>query len=177
MPCTLHSCVSSFQQTLHQNLRRNFDAWLYTSIGPELLTKTLHHYCPGSLAHSQTDDEVETCRDISVFSRNYFNYFYHTWETMVSMFETGTGSGEKFFNSSKYYILHLMNSYTHKLKTYLYGDSVITEAAKRNCPKVYKVALKINGVPFRFIKHAVLGVIVSYTLLQAGFLILGKNHM
>ncbi|XP_069941717.1 lactosylceramide 4-alpha-galactosyltransferase-like [Cherax quadricarinatus] len=120
-----------------------YDPHMCCSIGPVLLTSQLHRLCPNNITipASVSSDQLEICGDITVWPNKLFYpipYGYKQFQ-LVSIFTEGAGLGQTFFTSTVAICLHLCHSFTHKLTVSVAGDSIMKEAAVRNCPQVVEV--------------------------------------
>ncbi|XP_069941733.1 lactosylceramide 4-alpha-galactosyltransferase-like [Cherax quadricarinatus] len=138
-----------FLQMVVADIPAVYDPFMCCSIGPDLLTQTLHRLCPHNVTipASVSSDQLEICGDITVWPNKLFYpipYGYKQYQ-LESIFTEGAGLGQTFFNSTMAICLHLCHSITHKsANVSLAGDSILKEAAVRNCPRVVKALKKLN---------------------------------
>lgn len=113
------------------------------SIGPEVIAKNLHELCPDVVPISTPvdPDEVDLCGDIAIWPRRllYPTPAGPSPEHLSTTFREGQGLGPAFFINTDAYSLHLYNHVTKKVYVRLSGDSILKEAATRNCPLVVSV--------------------------------------
>ncbi|XP_045593068.2 alpha-1,4-N-acetylglucosaminyltransferase-like [Procambarus clarkii] len=136
-----------FLQAVVADIPSVFDPGMCCSIGPDLITQHLHRRCPDNVTipASVASDQFEICGDITVWPTNLFYpipYGYPQYRT-ESIFMEGMGMGTAFFSSTKAVSLHLTHSLTHMTVVSLAGDSILKEAAVKNCPRVVE-ALKTH---------------------------------
>ncbi|XP_045617927.2 lactosylceramide 4-alpha-galactosyltransferase [Procambarus clarkii] len=128
----------SLWQAFVNDIPEVFEPSGYLSIGAMLLTHHVQRLCPAALSTSVSHDQQESCGNITIWPRRLF---YPTpnqapWEVI---FKDGEGLGPDFFKSTDAYSLHLFNHLSGKFHPNLSGDSIVREAARRNCPQVLKV--------------------------------------
>nr|XP_045592967.1 lactosylceramide 4-alpha-galactosyltransferase-like [Procambarus clarkii] len=138
-----------FLQAVVADIPSVFDPGMCCSIGPDLITQHLHRRCPDNVTipASVTPDQFEICGDITVWPTKLFYpipYGYPQFRT-ESIFTEGMGIGAAFFSSTKAVSLHLTHSLTHNTAVSVAGDSILKEAAVRNCPRVVE-ALKTHNM-------------------------------
>ncbi|XP_037789456.1 alpha-1,4-N-acetylglucosaminyltransferase-like [Penaeus monodon] len=152
------AAVSSFQR-LHPLLQAaasaiptSYNPSACCSIGPDLFTDLLHRQCPDNVTipTSVPSYAAEYCGDVTVQPRNLFYPVHYGYERdqLESIFREGEGLGAAFFSREETrgaFSLHLFNSLSRKRLVSLRGDSVLKEAARRNCPRVYRYLLSQDG--------------------------------
>lgn len=116
------------------------------TIGPKLVTSYLHQLCPDNVTvPDATDAEtMESCGDITIFNTHAFYPLSYSKEDLLSIFKSREGIGPRFFGSTRAYTLHLFHSLTKSGRVISNSDSILEEAARRNCPQVYKTILENN---------------------------------
>ncbi|XP_042877485.1 alpha-1,4-N-acetylglucosaminyltransferase-like [Penaeus japonicus] len=148
------AAVSSFQRD-HPLLKAavaalpaSYDPSACCSVGPDLLTDLLHQQCPDNITipTSAPPEAAEYCGDVVVQPRTLFYPIHYGYEIdeLESIFRDGEGLGPAFFSHTKTkdaFSLHLFHSLSRKRLVSLRGDSILKEAARRNCPKVYRYLL------------------------------------
>ncbi|XP_042858315.1 alpha-1,4-N-acetylglucosaminyltransferase-like isoform X2 [Penaeus japonicus] len=114
------------------------------SIGPELVTSFLHQLCPDNITVPDLTgpETMESCDDITIYNTHAFYPLSYVKEDILRMFETRKGLGPKFFASTQAYTLHLYHSLTKSGRLIINSDSILEEAARRNCPQVYKTIVR-----------------------------------
>ncbi|KAK7071571.1 hypothetical protein SK128_018525 [Halocaridina rubra] len=148
------SAVSRFRpghpmlKEITQSIPRVYAPSSCCSIGPELFTQRLIERCPENITQptSTQPEYFEFCQDMTIFPRKLFypiHYGYKSTE-LESIFTEGLGLGPAFFKQQEAYSLHLYHSLSNKRDIDLKSDSIVAEAAKRNCPMIYK-ALKAQN--------------------------------
>ncbi|XP_069164091.1 alpha-1,4-N-acetylglucosaminyltransferase-like [Procambarus clarkii] len=136
-------------QAMADDLPRAFNPTECCSIGPYLITRHLHNWCPGNftIPRNTSNRAKETCQDITIYPERAFCPIKWTpvLTELQGVFFNGMGLGAKFLkDASDVYSLHLYNSLSKEERVELKGDSIIEEVAKRNCPKVYDFLLTHN---------------------------------
>ncbi|XP_068220024.1 lactosylceramide 4-alpha-galactosyltransferase-like [Palaemon carinicauda] len=151
------SAVSSFTsnhkllQAVTKNIPKVFEPSSCCSVGPELFTDVLRKMCPKNITRpsSVSPEDFEFCGDITVYPRKLFYPIHYGYKSdeLESIFTEGQGLGPQFFSTTKAFSLHLFHSLSSKRTANLGSDSIVVEAAKRNCPKVFQ-ALNSRGRNF-----------------------------
>ncbi|XP_064095178.1 lactosylceramide 4-alpha-galactosyltransferase-like [Macrobrachium nipponense] len=151
------SAVSSFTsrhpllQEVTENIPKVFDPSSCCSVGPDLFTQLLQKMCPKNITKPSlvSPEDFEFCRDITVYPRKLFYPIHYGYKSdeLESIFTEGQGLGSQFFSSTKAFSLHLFHSLSSKRTADLGSDSIVVEAAKRNCPNVFQ-ALDSRGRNF-----------------------------
>ncbi|XP_037792379.1 alpha-1,4-N-acetylglucosaminyltransferase-like [Penaeus monodon] len=116
------------------------------TIGPALVTSYLHQLCPDNVTIPDATDPqtMESCDDIKIFNTHAFFPLSYVKEDILRLFKTREGIGPQFLASTRAYTLHLYHSLTKSGRLITSSDSILEEAARRNCPKVYKTIIENN---------------------------------
>lgn len=146
-----------------------YDSESCCSIGPDLVTHHLLQRCARNLTdHHQSDQPYATvtqapeantaqtlhtqtlsghsslgqeCMGTTVFPAALFypiHYGYGEGE-LKSIFTEGAGLGPTFFSNTKAFTLHHYNSLSARALVLPNGDSILREAFRRNCPRIFQV--------------------------------------
>nr|XP_027232510.1 alpha-1,4-N-acetylglucosaminyltransferase-like [Penaeus vannamei] len=153
------AAVSSFQkmhpllQAVASAIPTSYNPSACCSIGPDLFTDLLHRQCPDDITipTSVPPDASERCGDVEVQPRRLFYPIHYGFrrDELESVFREGEGLGPAFFSREEgaggAFSLHLFSSLSRRRPVSLRGDSVLKEAARRNCPRVYGYLLSQEG--------------------------------
>ncbi|KAK3879521.1 hypothetical protein Pcinc_015930 [Petrolisthes cinctipes] len=156
------------------DIPRVFEPDTCCSIGPELVTHHLYQRCSQNLTiqnnfnqsaydigtsatgthttltQTTSDQSIvgQECDDTTVFPKTLFypvHYGYGKGE-LKSIFTEGAGLGEIFFNNTTAFTLHLYNSLSSRALVSPEGDSILKEAFRRNCPRVFHLLYEAHVI-------------------------------
>ncbi|XP_071523405.1 alpha-1,4-N-acetylglucosaminyltransferase-like [Panulirus ornatus] len=133
----------SLLQAVVADIPSSFEPSTCCSVGPDLLTRHLQRLCPRNITipASAGFNQTEICGDITVWPSKLFCPIHYGYlrHQLPSLVREGEGLGPAFFKTSKAFSLHLFHSLSHRRPVSLEGDSILMEAANRNCPRVVEV--------------------------------------
>ncbi|KAK3866279.1 hypothetical protein Pcinc_028185 [Petrolisthes cinctipes] len=121
-------------QQNHFNQSHVIGGTLATDNNTHIITQTTHTKNLYSLVGQE-------CNGTTVFPKTFFypvHYGYGKGE-LKSIFTEGAGLGETFFSKSTAFTLHHYNSLSARALVSPAGDSILREAFRRNCPRVFQL--------------------------------------
>ncbi|KAK3866280.1 hypothetical protein Pcinc_028186 [Petrolisthes cinctipes] len=121
-------------QQNHFNQSYAIGGTLATDNNTHIITQTPHTKNLYSLVGQE-------CNGTTVFPKTFFypvHYGYGKGE-LKSIFTEGAGLGETFFSKSTAFTLHHYNSLSARALVSPAGDSILREAFRRNCPRVFQL--------------------------------------
>lgn len=136
-------CVLALFQVLASSIPKTFDPTRCCSIGPYMVHDAVQEMCPEKFTSSANISEEDVkCGDVTVFARTRL-YPFSPYNELDFVFLKKKGKALNFFaNQNETYFLHLYSSHTTKVRVPLGNETLLGEAAMRNCPKVYNAIVK-----------------------------------
>lgn len=104
-------------------------------------TETTKGQTPRTQTLSGHSSLGQECMGTTVFPATLFypiHYGYGEGE-LKSIFTQGAGLGPTFFSNTKAFTLHHYNSLSARALVSPDGDSILREAFRRNCPRIFKI--------------------------------------